>query len=531
MKQLFLSFIFLFLASGVGAQVPGKFSFQGVAKNASGQPLSPGTAIKVSFQIHKDAPDGSIVHGEEHSLTVTTGGIFNVLIGGGGFQAGTPLNEINWATGSYFLQVELAVDNVTFVDMGTTQLVSVPYASYAADADRALEAKKWSNDDPVIQKGTFGQGSNFPSIGAGPRLIWYPGKAAFRAGENYNDAWEKTNIGNYSFAGNRGIASGLYSVAFGGAEASGNYTFSAGINAKAQGDYSSAFGSYSLAEGEASTAIGAGTRAKAFGGVALGVYNDVFDTPIGTYQGNAATDRIFQIGNGTLQSHTNALTVLRNGNVGIGNNVLAPTHILEVGGRARIRHSGSTAGIYFDDSGNDPVGFVGMQNDNDLGFYIGDKWIFKANTLAAFVEGNLFVSGFMFDSSDRRLKTGIVPVANSLDHISKLKGYNYYWKDKTRDQSLQAGLIAQEVEALFPELVKTDEKGMKSVNYVGLIPHLIEAIKDQNKQIVTLNERLNVLQQLEEQVTKLTTLIQNEGVGKDKNNVTTSAKNISVSNP
>lgn len=44
-------------------------------------------------------------------------------------------------------------------------------------------------------------------------------------------------------------------------------------------------------------------------------------------------------------------------------------------------------------------------------------------------------------------------------------------------QSLQTGLIAQEVEVLFPELVKTDDKGFKSLNYSGLIPHLIESVK------------------------------------------------------
>ncbi|WP_439582345.1 tail fiber domain-containing protein [Dyadobacter bucti] len=482
MKNLFLPLIFLFLVSGASAQVPWKFSFQGVAKNANGQPLAAGSSVKVSFNIHQDTPDGPAVHSEEHSVTVTSGGIFNVFIGGGGFQAGTPLNEINWATGSYFLQVELAVDNVTFVDMGTTQLVSVPYASYAAGTDLALNAKKWDNDDPVIQKGTLAQGGIFPSVGAGPRLIWYPGKAAFRAGENYEDAWEQANIGSYSFAGNRGLASGSYSTAFGGSLASGNYSFSTGINTKASGDYSLAMGSYTEASGEASVALGSGLKAKAFGGIALGVNNNIQDNPIGTYQGNAATDRIFQIGNGTLQSYSNALTVLRNGNVGIGNNVLKPTHILEVGGRARMRHNGTTAGIYFDNSENEQVGFVGMKNDHHVGFYVEDKWTFTATSLAAFVDGNLHVSGTMFDSSDRRLKKGIVPVANSLGQISKLKGYNYHWKDASKDQSLQTGLIAQEVEALFPELVKTDEKGMKSVNYVGLIPHLIEAIKELKKE-------------------------------------------------
>ncbi|WP_439582346.1 tail fiber domain-containing protein [Dyadobacter bucti] len=538
MKQLFLSFIFLFLASGVSAQVPWKFSFQGVAKNANGQPVSAGTIIKVRFKIHENGAAGQEVYSETHSPTVSQGGIFNVFIGGGQEKVGAELGLLTWGKSSYYLQVELATDLVNYTDVGTTQLVSVPYAGQAAGAS---EAERWKNDHPVIQKGTVGQGTNLPSVGTGASLVWYPKKAAFRAGDNYNGAWEDANIGNYSFAGNRGVASGLHSTAFGGGEASGNYTFSAGINTKASGDYSFAMGSYTEASGEASVALGSGLKAKAFGAVALGVNNNDQDNPSGTFQGNAATDRIFQIGNGSIQSHSNALTVLRNGNVGIGNDALAPSYPLDVSGRVRIRHNGGvTAGIYFDNSQTGSVGFVGMQNNDNVGLYIGNNWIFTATSVGATVNGNLKVTGIITES-DRRLKTDIVPVTNSLSHIYRLKGYNYYWKDKARDQSLQTGLIAQEVEALFPELVKTDEKGMKSVNYIGLIPHLIEAAKEQNKQIVTLTEqnkqivtlkeRLEAVQQLEEQVSKLTALIQNQGIGKGENDAAASAKNIRVTNP
>jgi hypothetical protein len=543
MKQLFLSFIFLLLVSGVSAQVPWKFSFQGVAKNANGQPLTAGTIIKVRFTIHENSAAGTEVYSEVHLPAVAQGGIFNVFIGGGQEKVGAELGLLTWGKSSYYLEVELATDLVNYTDVGTTQLVSVPYAGQAAGAS---EAERWKNDHPVIQKGTVGQGTNLPSVGAGASLVWYPKKAAFRAGDNYNGVWEDSNIGNYSFAGNRGVASGLYSTAFGGAEASGIYSFAAGTNTKASGSYSSAFGSYSEAPGEVSTAFGAGTVAKAFGGVALGVYNDNTDSPDGTYQGSYGTDRIFQIGNGTnINARSNALTVLRYGYVGIG--VKAPSYILDVAGRPRIRHSASTAGIYFDDSQANAVGFVGMKNDDAVGFYFGNKWILDANNGGVSINGNcvvannLIVNGTIVEQSDRRLKRDFSKLNNSSTKLNSLQGYHYYWKDTTKSQSLQTGLIAQEVEELFPELVKTDEKGMKSVNYVGLIPHLIEAVKEQNKQIVTLTEqnkqivkleeRLEAVQQLEEQVSKLTALIQNQGIGKGENDAATSAQNVRVENP
>lgn len=102
---------------------------------------------------------------------------------------------------------------------------------------------------------------------------------------------------------------------------------------------------------------------------------------------------------------------------------------------------------------------------------------------AGYFGGNVYVSGNVtanagFINSDQRLKHKFTSLENSLTGLRQLNGYHYYWKDQERDQSLQTGLIAQEVEKLFPELIQKDEKGFLSVNYVGLIPHLIEAIKD-----------------------------------------------------
>jgi len=64
-----------------------------------------------------------------------------------------------------------------------------------------------------------------------------------------------------------------------------------------------------------------------------------------------------------------------------------------------------------------------------------------------------------------------------MELLQQLSGYHYQWKDDWRDQASQTGLIAQEVEKVMPELVKEDEKGIKSVNYSGLVPYLLEAIK------------------------------------------------------
>jgi hypothetical protein len=89
--------------------------------------------------------------------------------------------------------------------------------------------------------------------------------------------------------------------------------------------------------------------------------------------------------------------------------------------------------------------------------------------------------------SDLRLKKDITPLENPLAKLLTLRGLSFSWIDETYGKDREIGVIAQEVEAVFPELVNTIDD-QKMVNYVGLIPILIEAIKEQQKQIDLLRE-------------------------------------------
>ena len=99
--------------------------------------------------------------------------------------------------------------------------------------------------------------------------------------------------------------------------------------------------------------------------------------------------------------------------------------------------------------------------------------------------GKLYAEGSEI-FSDVKLKKNIIPIEDPLNKILSLEGKNYEWKEKTKPGK-QYGLIAQEVEKIIPELVSQGET--KSVNYTGLIPVLIEAIKDQQKQIDDLKSK------------------------------------------
>lgn len=104
--------------------------------------------------------------------------------------------------------------------------------------------------------------------------------------------------------------------------------------------------------------------------------------------------------------------------------------------------------------------------------------------------GNLTITGALSQNSDARLKKDIRPISDASARLAALNGYHYYWADEQRDTMLQTGLLAQEVESVMPELVTTNEQGIKSVNYSGVVVYLLEAIKDLKRQNDQLQAKL-----------------------------------------
>jgi hypothetical protein len=109
-------------------------------------------------------------------------------------------------------------------------------------------------------------------------------------------------------------------------------------------------------------------------------------------------------------------------------------------------------------------------------------------------------TGVTWMSSDKRLKKSINPLSRASQKLSLLTGYTYYWNNshpvKKFNDDLEYGVLADELETVFPDLVKRDKQGYRVVNYVGLIPVLIEANKEQQEQIEALEERIERLEKL-----------------------------------
>jgi Chaperone of endosialidase len=118
-------------------------------------------------------------------------------------------------------------------------------------------------------------------------------------------------------------------------------------------------------------------------------------------------------------------------------------------------------------------------------FYAGTSATTSNELFRIIGNGNAVLAGTLTQSSDIRLKKNIVPLHLSLNKLTQLNGYTYNWISKDKDPNEQIGLIAQEVQKLYPQLV-TEVKGENgettlAVNYTGLIPILIESVKELKK--------------------------------------------------
>lgn len=238
--------------------------------------------ITVQFTILKGVAQTN-VYQETHSPTTDANGIVILNIGEG--TTSDDFSTIGWSNADHFLNMQVDTGS-GLTDMGTTQFMSVPYALSAANVT-GLE---------TIDEG----------IGVGHRL------------KNADPAFY-ANIGNNAVDLSKSI---VPSETYG---ASGEYATATGFSTTASGVSSTAIGGNTTASGIVSTAMGFHTEASAYASTAIGSYN------IGGGYGETwiGSDPLFEVGNGLSEANrSNAITILKNGKVGIGNN--QPVGFLEV---------------------------------------------------------------------------------------------------------------------------------------------------------------------------------------------------------
>jgi hypothetical protein len=136
MKKKLFAFLsaILLLVGTASSQAPQKFNYQGIARNSSGDPLaSKSISLKISILDATNA--GAVKYSETHSVTTNAFGLYNIEIGSGNIVSGT-ISGINWSASKKFLKVEIDPNGGSaYTTIGNTELLSVPYALYAASGN------------------------------------------------------------------------------------------------------------------------------------------------------------------------------------------------------------------------------------------------------------------------------------------------------------------------------------------------------------------------------------------------------------
>lgn len=135
MNRIILHFVFCFVSiTSLSAQIPPQaFNYSAVARNVNGQPIATST-IGIQVSILKTSTVGAVQYSENHFVNTDAFGLFNLVIGAGAVQSGN-MSGINWEDDNYYLKVGMDTTGGTnFLTMGTTQLLSVPYALHAKTA-------------------------------------------------------------------------------------------------------------------------------------------------------------------------------------------------------------------------------------------------------------------------------------------------------------------------------------------------------------------------------------------------------------
>ncbi|MBW1655407.1 tail fiber domain-containing protein [Flavobacterium quisquiliarum] len=380
--------------------------------------------------------------------------------------------------------VAIGVQNTTngqaSVAMGSTNIPSAQY-SVAMGFNNTLDANS-----------TYSV-----AAGNGNKLIY--AKQAFTAGAANEIGSSNTNTADYSAVfgtGNKIGATALSTAAF--AAGSGNI-----IN----GTYLNAMGQGNNIAGTGNTAIGQSNAVQQYVGssVALGYQNTLLSGTSGT----ANTYNVAAGFNNQVAGYA-SIALGENNIIGIvGSNVKSAVAIgyytnvasghdgsFVFGDRSNVATVSSTAANQFTGMFNGGYRFLTNRGDLNKGMVMDNL-------------GNATFSGMITPSavvlpSDIRLKKDIQTLTSVLDNIKQVRGVTYYWKDVSKGTDLQLGMIAQELEKVYPELVITNkETGLKAVNYAQFTGVLVEGIKEQQTQIEDLKSEVETLKKQMQEIKDL----------------------------
>ena len=160
MKTSITTVFLLFFSIQILAQAPLAFNYQGVARDLSGNTI-PDQNLGIQITILQGSTNGTEVYKETHTVTSNNFGLFTLQIGNGN-AANNPFSEIGWENGIHFLQIEIDENGGNNYQLiGTSQLISVPYALFAESSGNNV----WNVNSNGIDyiDGNIGIGTDTPN--------------------------------------------------------------------------------------------------------------------------------------------------------------------------------------------------------------------------------------------------------------------------------------------------------------------------------------------------------------------------------
>ena len=481
----------------VNAQAPQKFSYQAVIRNGSNA-LIANTTVGVKISLLQSSPAGGVVYAERHTPTTNANGLATFEIGAGARISGT-MAGIDWGNGSYYIKTEVDPSGgTTYSVTGTSQLLSVPYALYAASGTQGPEGPigPVGSQGPVGPPGPTGSpGPQGPMGATGPQG---PAGSAF----------------TLPYSGTTALSNGDDGSAF-----SLNYT---GANLVALYVRSNQIGIIS----ESSSSQGISGRSQSSEGVygysisGIGVHGYTGDnygvkgesvTKAGVYGFSQISDGVYGEawrGIGVQGISTNSFGVF-----GVSSNhhgIKGESSAATKAGVWGASTGSSSYGVYGSNSGTLGVGVYGISTSS-IGVWGGNL---SGTAFAMESQGGLGayknVGGNTWATpSDERLKKDIRPFTDGLNVILKIEPKRYYYNGmaKTNPMQEEFGIIAQDMQKIAPYTVskhmldmnKSGEEAapkmeeMLVYNSGALTYVTINAIKEQQAMIESQSSIINLL--------------------------------------
>jgi trimeric autotransporter adhesin len=469
-KIIYFSLSFMLFGLSLLAQIPQAFKYQAIARNIDGS-LIQNQAVTFRFSILQGGASGTLVYQERHLVTTSDYGLANVEIGKGTVLYGT-FSAIYWSSGQMFMKVELdPAGGVAYTDMGTTELLSVPYALYSGQSSSGWSLTGNSGTNPTlnfigttdnvplsfkinnqisgkIDPSHYNTSFGYQSLGSNPSGFWNTA-VGYQALYSNNNG-ENTAMGYralYSNNGGENTAMGYRALT---ANTYGDFNTATGESAlftNSQGNRNTANGNYSLyfTTGSYNTAMGYGAGYYVVGG---------------------------------------------NRNIAIGFNCGTPPTSPDITNTVSIGNEG-----YYNSGSNQ---------------------VFIGNTSTAWNGGNMTWSTF----SDARIKNSIKEDVVGLDFILRLHPVTYHrsvkamaavtGNEETEDfpgkydveKIKESGFLAQEVEQAarasgydFSGItIPKNDKELYTLSYEQFVVPLVKAMQEQQVMIEELKKQNEELQ-------------------------------------